>query len=46
MEINNQLEAPAALTPDTAEYETVSSAGEKSTSPFPGFLHRIVKPVA
>jgi hypothetical protein len=46
MEINDQLEAPAASTPDTTEYEFVRSAEEKSFSPLPGFLPRIVKPIA
>jgi hypothetical protein len=33
MEINDQLDAPAALTPDTTQYESERSAEVKSPSP-------------
>jgi hypothetical protein len=46
MEINDQLEAPANLNPDTTEYDSVRSSEEKSPSLLPGFKPRIVKPVA
>ena len=46
MEINDKLEAPAALTPDTTEYESVRSAEEKSPLPLSRFQLRIVKSAA
>ena len=46
VEINDQLEAPAASTPYITDYESVRSAEKKIPSPLPGFQPRIFKSVA